>query len=336
MKALFAIDRAMFARIFAPSDVKKLKEKIDAIPADPGSELPGEMTIDWIASNIDSAEILITGWGTPKLTSELLDSAKNLKAIVHSAGSIKYLIPEDFFSRGIKIANVRHALARGVAETTLAMIIASMKMFMPLSRAVREDSKWRDCEWKDWIIEPYQITVGVVALSEVGKHLLDLLKSFQIDRIVYDPYAAEETIASYGARKVELDELCRNSDVISICAPSTPQTRHMFGREQFAMMKPRARIINTSRGALIDEDALIENLQAGRFNAFLDVTDPEPPADDSPLRTLPNCYLLPHIAGHVNNGCLRQGRLAVDEVLQFAEKSSLTWAVAKDALARMG
>ncbi len=334
-RVLVGMYRSMFQTIFDEKDIARLNGKVEIIPENPQESLPEQMSLDWIKENIDDAEILITGWGTPgKIGAELLDKAKNLKLIVHSAGSIKYLISDDFFGKGVRICNTRSALALGVAETTLAMLIASLKLFMPCADEIRKGN-WRVPKLIHDILELYGITVGVVAMSEVGKHLLRLLEPFEVRKIVYDPYADKQVIEDFGAEKVELDELCRLSDAIAICAPSTPQTRGMFSREQFAMMKPSVRIINTARGALIDEAALIENLKEGRFYALLDVTEPEPPAKDSPLRKLPNCHLLPHIAGHLNNGCKRQGRLAVDEIIRFVETGQLEWEVTSEAISRM-
>ncbi len=334
-RVLIGISKSMFKRIFDENDIARLSGKVQLIPNNPPESLPEEITHDWIKTHIGQADILITGWSTPgPLTKKILDEAQNLKLVVHSAGSVKHLVIDEFFNRGLRICNTRNALARGVAETTLAMLISSLKLFLPCAERIKT-GQWRVPELVDNILELYNITIGVIAMSEVGKYLLKLLEPFEIRKLVYDPYADSETVKSFGAEKTELNDLCQQSDAIAICAPSTPQTRHMFGKEQFAIMKPHARIINTSRGALIDESALIDTLRSGRLYAFLDVTDPEPPAEDSPLRKLPNCHLLPHIAGHINNGCKRQGRLAVDELLRFIESGKLEWEVTPEALARM-
>jgi phosphoglycerate dehydrogenase-like enzyme len=92
----------------------------------------------------------------------------------------------------------------------------------------------------------------------------------------------------------------------------------MLGREQFKLMANHAIFINTARGMIVDETALCDELRTGRIFAFIDVTDPEPPAANHPFRSLPNVVLLPHIAGAVGNGCLRMGRSIVDQILEFA------------------
>jgi phosphoglycerate dehydrogenase-like enzyme len=335
MFSLIAVPRANFDACFDEKSVKALRECSTLIPDDPFKELPEQITLEWMSQLIGDAEILITGWGTPAIDDALIKKASKLRAIVHSAGSVKSIIPPLAFERKIAVTNARHALARGVAETTLGMIIASAKMFFPLNEQVRKGG-WFTEPFKTWTKELYEITVGVIAASEVGKHLLKLLMNFEVDRLVYDPYADAKMIENFGARKVGLDELCSTSDVIAVCAPSTPETHHMLGRKQFNQMKPGVRLINTSRGALIDEQALGESLEAGRLYAMLDVTDPEPPALDSLLRTSPYVTLTPHIAGHAANGKKRQGRLVVEEIKRYLAEGRFQWQVTQESLQRMG
>jgi phosphoglycerate dehydrogenase-like enzyme len=335
MQALIAVPKSTIHQCFDPADIRRLAEKVTVFPESPFDALPDQITPDWISSRIDQAEILITGWGTPPLTDEIINRAGKLRAIAHSAGSVKSLVPPAAYKKGIAVANVRHALARGVAETTLGMIIASVKMFFPLSKET-EKGRWRDAPGVEWVMELYKIKIGIIGASEVGKHLLELLKPFEVERLVYDPYATQETLNTFGARKVELNELCSTCDVIVLCAPSIPETYHMIGRPQFQVMKDRVRLINPARGSLIDEAALIEELEKGRIFAMLDVTDPEPPAADSPLRKSPYCILTPHIAGAANNGCLRQGKMLVDEIFRFLAEGKFYWQVTPESLVRMG
>jgi phosphoglycerate dehydrogenase-like enzyme len=332
---LLGLPRQHFLSCFDEADLGRLAGKIEVLPQEASRALPDEINEAWLGERIGQAEILITGWGTPALTPAVIDRAKRLKAIVHAAGSVKTMVPRAAFERGICVTNVRHALARGVAESALGMIIASSKMFIPLVRDTAQ-STWRDSKWVDWVQELYRIRVGVIGASEVGKHLLRLLGSYEVEKLVYDPYATEAQIQDLGAKKVELNDLCARSEIIVVCAPATEQTRHLIGREQFRLMKDRVRFINPARGTIVDESALIEELDKGRLTAFLDVTDPEPPAADSPLRRHPLCFVTPHIAGHVNNGCNRQGRLAVDEILRFLSEGRFQWQVAPDKLGQMG
>jgi phosphoglycerate dehydrogenase-like enzyme len=152
--------------------------------------------------------------------------------------------------------------------------------------------------------------------------------------LLYDPYVGEEQARSMGVVKVELDELVQEADVISLHAPALPATYHMIDARRLSMMKDDALIINTARGSLIDEEALIRELEKGRFFAFLDVTDPEPPAPDSPLRRLPNVVVTPHIAGCIEN-CTRMGERAVEELRRFFAGEPPLNPITRDALDRV-
>jgi phosphoglycerate dehydrogenase-like enzyme len=146
--------------------------------------------------------------------------------------------------------------------------------------------------------------------------VIELLKPYDVDILLYDPFVDEAGAAELGVIKVDLDELLTQSDVVSLHAPANKATYHMLNAKGLARMKDDALLINTGRGTLIDEQALIAELQKGRFFAFLDVTDPEPPALDSPLRSLPNVVVTPHIAGCIEN-CNHMGELAVEELRRF-------------------
>ena len=158
--------------------------------------------------------------------------------------------------------------------------------------------------------------IGIIGASNVGRHVIKLLGSFSVEILLYDPFVKPEEAKALGVTLVGLDELLRLSDIVSLHAPEKPDTIHMLNAERLAMMKDDALVINTARGALIDEKAFIRELEKGRFFAFLDVTDPEPPAADSPLRKLENVVITPHSAGCIEN-CGRMGEMAAEELRRF-------------------
>jgi len=162
-----------------------------------------------------------------------------------------------------------------------------------------------------------------------------LFRAFDARVLVYDPYLTEAQAREMGAELSGLDDLLRRSDIISLHVPSLPETRHMIGAAQLAMIKDGALFINTARGAIVDEQALIAELRKGRFTAVLDVYEKEPLAHDSPLRTLPNAILAPHAAGHSHETYLRQGATAVDEVCRMLAGEPYRHEVTKAVLAIM-
>jgi len=196
-------------------------------------------------------------------------------------------------------------------------MIVGRKRIIPLGQHLRTGG-WRDSPaWDKW--DPRELTrstVGIIGASNVGRYVISLLEPFETEILVADPFLDDADAASLGVTKVELDELLRRSDTVSLHCPSNAATHHILNAEAFALMPDHALIINTARGELIDEEALIAELSAGRFFAFLDVSDPEPSDPDSPLRSLDNVVLTPHTAGCIEN-CNRMGELAVDELRRF-------------------
>jgi phosphoglycerate dehydrogenase-like enzyme len=309
MKVLLHLTPEMTERVFAPADMARLQK---------GNTIMGRSALD----RLGEAEILITGWGTPALDEAFFDRAKNLKLMAHSAGSTKYLVPPGFWSRGIRLCSANEALGIGVAETTIAMMIAGLKAFFPSAQLTREN-RWKH-EGLPWPVrEMYQIDIGLIGASKIGRHVIRLLRQYEVNVLLYDPHISHEEALELGVEHVELDELMRRSDVVSLHAPALESTRKMLKREHFRAMKNHAIFINTARGMIVDEPALCEELKTGRIFAFIDVTDPEPPRPDHPFRRLPNVVLLPHIAGAITNGCKRMGRSIVDQILEFAEGKTM-------------
>ncbi|MBI4026372.1 MAG: hydroxyacid dehydrogenase [Verrucomicrobia bacterium] len=318
MKVLLHLPGGTLRQCFRSVDLDRLRQHHTIqLPSDKG----GTALLDDFNRHAGAAHVLITGWGTPDITPAMLEQASQLKAIVHSAGSIRQLAPAEVWQRGIRVATCNGALAIGVAETTLGMMISGLKGFFP-GHAWTRNGHWHDPRLgtdHNVIRELFGVTIGVISASKVGLHVVSLLRNFEVEILLYDPFMTQDRAKEMGARLVSLEELMRLSDVVSLHAPALPATRHLLRREHFKAMKDHAIFINTSRGMIVDEAALIEELKTGRIFAFIDVTDPEPPAKDHPFRALPNVVLTPHIAGNASNGCFRQGRSAVDQVLEFAE-----------------
>ncbi|WP_176706474.1 hydroxyacid dehydrogenase [Paenibacillus hemerocallicola] len=294
-------------RIFDDSHWRQLAD-IGDVARNDQTGVPQPETLMRILAGADYA---ITSWGCPALPRDTLAVAPELKAVIHAAGTVKGIVTPDLWSRGIRVSSGNGPLGIGVAETALGMTIASLKEMWRLSQDTR-NGKWS--EGRKRVRELYRITVGVIGAGKAGAHFIRLLRNFEVSVLVYDPLLTAEQAEAMGAVKVELEEALRRSDVVSIHAPSIPETYKMFNRERLGWMKDDAILINTARGSIVDEGALADELRKGRLFACLDVTDPEPPAVDHPLRGLPNCIITPHLAGAVNNGVKRLGQFAIDEL----------------------
>jgi phosphoglycerate dehydrogenase-like enzyme len=314
MRVLFDLPETFLKKCFSAGELGRAAAVHDLVFA------PGQPRDDAWKKRAATADVLVTGWGSQKLTDDVLDGMPRLRVMLHAAGTVKGLLAPSFWQRDIRLGTSNEALAVGVAETCLGMIIAGLKGLFPCYDATRA-GKWLPPEGRFGafqVRELYNVNIGIIGASKTGRHTIRLLKHFEVNVLLTDPYVKPEEAAQLGVELVSLDELMRRSDVVALHAPALEATRHMLSAKQFAAMKDGAIFINTARGMIVDEPALVTELQTGRIFAILDVTDPEPPAVDHPFRTLDNCVLIPHVAGAISNGCLRMGRSILQQIDEFA------------------
>ncbi|HHV97253.1 MAG TPA: hydroxyacid dehydrogenase [Clostridiaceae bacterium] len=310
-KIVSLLNKKATARIFSQESLDMLSQMGELVLNEDADVNPDAQRAKEL---IKGANIVITSWGSPKLDADILSAAPDLELVIHAAGSVKGIVSQELWERGVRVTSSAPVLGKGVAETTLGLVIVSLKYIWKLSENVRNGG-WKEAS--DKIREVYDVTIGVIGAGYVGRHFMKLLQSFEVEVLLYDPYVTEDEARQLGAKKVELEELLRTSDVVSIHAPSIPETNKMINRDTLKLMKDDAILINTARGSIIDEEALVEELKKGRLFACLDVTDPEPPAKDHPLRKLPNVIMTPHIAGLANTGLKRIGKFVASELRKY-------------------
>jgi len=314
---------SMFRRVFSSDVVRSLEELGDFHLA--------LFRRDWreVSAKLTGAQIIVSTWGMPVLDEDFLDMVPRLEAVFYAAGSVKGFVTDAMFERGVVVSSAAPANAVPVAEYAVAVILLSNKRFW------QQMNKQRQLQTAAKLRGNYKAVVGIIGAGEIGRRVLQLLKGHDLELLVYDPYISNQDAVSLGAEKVELDELMRRSDVISLHAPNIPETRHMINASNLRLVKDGATFINTSRGALVDEDALITELHTGRITAVLDVTDPEPPADYSPFLDLPNVIYTPHIAGSMWGECERMAAFAVDELRRYISGEELLNPISREMLATM-
>jgi phosphoglycerate dehydrogenase-like enzyme len=171
-----------------------------------------------------------------------------------------------------------------------------------------------------------------VGLGKVGRQLLSLLQPFDFNILIYSKYFPEEKAAAMKAKKVSLSELMSESNVITLHAANIPENRNMINRELLSKMKDGAVLINTSRGDLIDEKALVDELRTGRIYACLDVFTEEPPPRKSEFYKLQNCIITPHIAGSINQECYRLGHQVLRALKNYLAGKELSCEVRADMI----
>lgn len=268
-------------------------------------------------------------WGCPKFDEEVIENANRLKLIVHPAASVASFITDCVYDRGIKVCSANSVMARYVAEGTLAYILSAIRQ-VPQHDKFMKQKQWKQLKRSTLI----NARVGLVGLGTVGRFLLDFLKPFQVEVRIYDPYLSAQALMQYdNVRLCSLEEVISWADVVSVHASRTPETYHMLNSERLGLMKDGAVLINTARGALMDEAALAAELKTGRISAVLDVYDPEPPKPDNPLYELDNVLLMPHVAG---GDFSKEYSLAMlEEIKRFIKGEALLYEIPYEQFNRM-
>ncbi len=278
---------------------------------------------------LTDVELIMSTWGMPRLDEEFLSAAPRLRAVFYAAGTVKPFSTPEAAERGIVICSAAEANGIPVAEYCLSVIMLSLKNFWAyMHQSPAEKFTKRG--------EPpgvFGATVGLVSLGAIGRRVADLLSHHEVRVLAFDPHLEPSAAQACHATLVPLKKLFATSDVVSLHAPWIPETEGMVGRDLILSMKPGATFLNTSRGAIVDEDGLCRALrERPDLTAILDVTHPEPPGPDSPLRTLPNVILTPHIAGSMGNEVSRLGWWMVDEAKRYLAGEPLQHQVAYDRL----
>lgn len=284
---------------------------------------------------LPEVEVLITGWGAPVVDRDVLRRLPRLRAVVHSAGSVKGFLDLAVWDAGVQVSTAAEANAVPVAEFTLATVILASKRFARHQAAYRASGRKRSRDEVGLEHGSYGCTVGVVGASRIGRRVIDLLRALDVTVLVSDPFLDEDAARQVGAELVELPDLLRRSHIVTLHAPATPQTRHLIDERALELMRDGSVLINTARGSLVDTAALERHAGSGRLDAYLDVTDPEPLPADSPLFRMPNVVVTPHIAGSMGNEVLRLGRTAVEEVERLAAGRPLRFPVRASDLAHI-
>jgi phosphoglycerate dehydrogenase-like enzyme len=321
-------------RYFFPDDVERLEQHADVAwlelegpdrvfgPPPVDAELAARVT-----EFVRDLDALVVSYGSVRITDEIMGAAPRLRLIgdTHGdrfAGRVDVAAAE---RRGIVVSDTTNGSSDPVAEWALALAMIGLRNAGALFRRLIDG----EVLWPDrsvFLDDPGYLrgeltgkTVGLIALGNVGRRLMELLKPFAVKVLVADPGAPDVVANIYDLDLTSLDNVLSRSDVVISLVPLTTATTGLIGAREVALLKPGAVFVNVSRGAVVDTEALIERLEIGDIIACLDVVEPEPLAVDSPLRRLPNVFLSPHIAGVTDAAEPRFFRYMVEEVVRVLE-----------------
>lgn len=323
-KALFFHNTGLEDRVYGPKQRKQLNGLV---------ELSDVLLCrdNWQAHRevLSGTELILSSWGAPVLDEEFLAAAPKLEAIFYGAGSIRGFATDAGWDRGIRITSAYAANAVPVAEFTVSQIIFCLKRGWFMIEAAKDPESWVN---KVPMPGAYETKVGIISLGMIGRLVCEMLKSYDVEVLAYDPYADDSVFEELGAQRVaSLEEIFTQSDIVSLHAPWLPATEGMIDGRLLALLKENASFINTSRGALVREPEMIEVMRTRPdLTAVLDVTWPEPPPSDSPLFELPNIIITPHIAGSMHLECRRMGQYMVDELTRYLNGDPMKWEITRE------
>jgi D-3-phosphoglycerate dehydrogenase len=266
-----------------------------------------------LLEEIKRYDVLVVRSAT-KVTKEVIDEGKQLKIIARAGVGLDSIDVQAANSREIKLINAPEGPTIAVAELVIGLMLSWAR------KLPQADSSMKQGRWEKTQLMGSELrgkTLGIIGTGRIGKAVGYMAKAFLMDILAFDVKQDAEFIRDTGARYVDLEELLRKSDFVSLHVPATSQTRHIIEMREIELMKPSAVLVNTSRGEVIDEAALTDALKRGKIaGACLDVYEREPPKD-SPLLKLPNVVLTPHI-GASTVEAQREAALIIAEKIKIA------------------
>ncbi|WP_280885330.1 hydroxyacid dehydrogenase [Streptomyces sp. LBL] len=315
--------------VLDPASLDALREICALAPLPALDDLTAPRARDVLAD----VEVLVTGWGCPPLDARVLRDAPRLRAVVHTAGSVRGFVTDACWERGIEVSSAAAANAVPVAEYALAMILLTGKHVLERARdyqASRQRDNWLDTSHT---VGNYRRTVGILSASLIGRRVVELLRPHDIEVLLHDPYVSDADAAELGVERVELAELFARCDTVSVHTPLLPATRGLVSRTLIDSMPAGAALINTARGAVVDQEALTDAVLTGRIRAVLDVTDPEVLPPEHPLWRCENALITPHLAGSQGNEWRRLADHALAEITRWASGDGFLHPVRRERLA---
>ena len=323
-------NRELLDRVYNKDSMEKASKYAEFYP-----EIINRENLQQHKEYLINTEIIFSTWGMTDFTEEELQQYfPRLKAVFYGAGSVQ-AFARPFLNRGITVVSAWAANAVPVAEYTLAQILLANKGYYQNVLKAKTDYEAAR-RYSGSFPGNYNTNVGILGAGMIGKMVVELLKPFRLNVLVFDPFLPEESALRLGVRKCSLTEIFSQCHTISNHIANLPQTVGLINKEHFNIMLPEATFINTGRGAQVVEEDMIEALKAEPSRtALLDVTNPEPPAEGSELYKLPNVFLTTHIAGSFGSEIQRMGCYMADEFEAYSSGRELKFAVTLKMLETM-
>ncbi len=308
----------VFNRYFPKAILKQLGELGDVI-LNPHKR---NFSKEELTEALRDIDIVVTHWGTPQITADVLDKAPRLKLMAHATGTVAHIASEAFYERGIPVLSANNIMAQYVAEAVIGYMISAAHKMLQLDQLTRAD------QWENKMTATRQKSllggdVGLIGLGTIARRLLDMLAPFHCRVYVFDPYAASDALDRWPFAQLCSFETAMSQPVVSIHAAQTPETYHMINADALRLMPDDGILINSARGSLVDTSALLAELQSGRIYAVLDVYEKEGSGNipQELLELKSNTLLQPHMACAPVTWEMTQG--IADDIRRFLNEEPL-------------
>jgi phosphoglycerate dehydrogenase-like enzyme len=328
---LVSAPRHLFESFFSPMERKRLDRAFmwERIEADTITRK--------FRQRLQTADALITTWDSPRFDENLPQLAPRLRIIAHCGGEVKSRFAPKLF-QSLTITNAAGPMARATAEMGAALLLYCARNIDFYRTALRRQSN-RIYEQVHVHGSPESMvgrTVAMIGFGRIGRALADLMRGFELNWLVHDPYAKRALVRKYPVRFASMKELLPKAHLLVLTAALTDETRGILGARNLAALPDGATVINIARGGLIDLKALRKEVHAGRLRCALDVTDPvEPLSVNDPLRSMSGAILTPHIAGSGRHVRQEIARVVLDDLEKFFRGGQVANRVTTAMLERM-
>ncbi|AZS13861.1 hydroxyacid dehydrogenase [Paenibacillus lutimineralis] len=331
MEALKILVTMPKGEIFDTFFNEELESKLEEIGEVIWNDSIAQYTKSQLCEKIKDIDICVTGWGTEAFDEEVLNHANKLRLIAHTGGSVRPYVTDAAYDRGIRVVSGNEVFAQSVAESVIAYALASLRD-IPRYSAELKQGIW---PWNFYNQGLLDKTVGIVGYGMIAKMVVEMLKPFHVKIKVFSRHISQEELEKHNMEKAELSEIFSTCDIVSLHSGMTKENHHMITEDLLNMMPKGALLINTARGAIIDEEALCRVLSKGEIRAVLDVYEVEPLPAGHKLMEMNNAILMPHMGGPTIDRRMIVTRTVIGDIKLFLQNKPMTCEIDRAYAAKM-
>lgn len=329
MKILVTMPR--YGAVFPTFWNDALREELEAVGQAEWNESDRQLTKEELCSKIEGADIAVTGWGTPVFDSEVLAHADSLKLIAHTGGSIKPYVTDECYEKGIRVVSGNAVFAESVAESVIAYALASLRDIPGFSGDLKKGI-WPSQFYNRGLLDR---RVGIVGYGMIARYVVGMLQPFHCPVDVFSRHIRQEELDRNHMEKKTLEDIFSECDVISIHSGMTKENYHLITEDLLNRMKPGALLINTARGAVIDEKALCRALKEREIYAVLDVYETEPLPADHELLSCERAILMPHMGGPTIDRRFAVTKSVLGDIKAFLDGGEMSCEIGREYAGKM-